>query len=223
MITRYTHPEMGAIWSEQRRYETWLEVELAADRRDGRSRHRARGGRARASREGARSTSPASRRSSRPRSTTSSRSRPRSPSTSGPPPRWLHFGLTSSDVVDTAQAIQMREACGPDRQGHRRADGRRARPGRGAPAHADDRPDARRARRADDLRPEARAVVRGAAARSRPRAARARRRLGRQDLGRGRARSRISTRRSKRASARRLGLQPAPVRRRSSSAIATPS
>ena len=25
--------------------------------------------------------------------------------------RWLHFGLTSSDVVDTAQAIQMREAC----------------------------------------------------------------------------------------------------------------
>jgi len=30
MIKRYTHPEMGAIWSEQRRYETWLEVELAA-------------------------------------------------------------------------------------------------------------------------------------------------------------------------------------------------
>src|SRR5436190_6279491 len=30
MIPRYTHPEMGAIWSEQRRYETWLAVELAA-------------------------------------------------------------------------------------------------------------------------------------------------------------------------------------------------
>src|SRR5213075_275582 len=29
----------------------------------------------------------------------------------GPAARWLHFGLTSSDVVDTAQAIQMREAC----------------------------------------------------------------------------------------------------------------
>ena len=28
----------------------------------------------------------------------------------GPSARWLHFGLTSSDVVDTAQAIQMREA-----------------------------------------------------------------------------------------------------------------
>jgi adenylosuccinate lyase len=31
---RYTNPEMGAIWSDQRRYETWLEVELRR-RRDG--------------------------------------------------------------------------------------------------------------------------------------------------------------------------------------------
>ena len=30
MIPRYTNPEMGAIWSDQRRYETWLDVELAA-------------------------------------------------------------------------------------------------------------------------------------------------------------------------------------------------
>jgi adenylosuccinate lyase len=29
----------------------------------------------------------------------------------GPAARWLHFGLTSSDVIDTAQALQMREAC----------------------------------------------------------------------------------------------------------------
>ena len=29
MIARYTHPEMGAIWSDTRKYETWLEVELA--------------------------------------------------------------------------------------------------------------------------------------------------------------------------------------------------
>ena len=37
----------------------------------------------------------------------------------GPAARWLHFGLTSSDVIDTAQALQMREACGADRQEHR--------------------------------------------------------------------------------------------------------
>ena len=30
MIPRYTNPEMGRIWSEQRRYETWLQVEIAA-------------------------------------------------------------------------------------------------------------------------------------------------------------------------------------------------
>jgi adenylosuccinate lyase len=29
----------------------------------------------------------------------------------GPSARWLHFGLTSSDVIDTAQALQLREAC----------------------------------------------------------------------------------------------------------------
>ena len=30
MIARYTHPVMGRIWSDQRRYETWLLVETAA-------------------------------------------------------------------------------------------------------------------------------------------------------------------------------------------------
>jgi adenylosuccinate lyase len=29
----------------------------------------------------------------------------------GPSARWLHFGLTSSDVIDTALALQMRQAC----------------------------------------------------------------------------------------------------------------
>ena len=30
MIERYTRPEMGAVWSEQRKLDTWLQVELAA-------------------------------------------------------------------------------------------------------------------------------------------------------------------------------------------------
>src|SRR3979411_1617669 len=29
----------------------------------------------------------------------------------GPSARWLHFGMTSSDVIDTAQALQLRESC----------------------------------------------------------------------------------------------------------------
>ena len=30
MISRYTREEIGAVWTQQRKLETWLEVELAA-------------------------------------------------------------------------------------------------------------------------------------------------------------------------------------------------
>ena len=111
MIARYTHPDMGAIWSDQRRYETWLEVELAATDAMAEAglipREAAAELRARAAFDVARieeiervtqhdviafTTAVAEK--------------------VGPAARWLHFGLTSSDVIDTAQAIQMREACG---------------------------------------------------------------------------------------------------------------
>ncbi len=110
MIGRYTGPEMGAIWSERRRYETWLEVELAAADTMAEAgiipAEAARELRAKASFDIPRieeiekttqhdviafTTNVAER--------------------VGPASRWLHFGLTSSDVVDTAQAIQMRQAC----------------------------------------------------------------------------------------------------------------
>ncbi len=109
MIRRYTHADMGAIWSEQRRYETWLEVELAAADAMADAglvpADAARELRAKARFDVARieeieqvtqhdviafTTAVAEH--------------------VGPAARWLHFGLTSSDVVDTAQAIQMREA-----------------------------------------------------------------------------------------------------------------
>jgi adenylosuccinate lyase len=110
MIQRYTHAEMGAIWSDRRRYETWLDVELAA--LDAMAEagivpaEAAREVRAKAGFDVDRieqieqttqhdviafTTAVAER--------------------VGPAARWLHFGLTSSDVIDTAQAIQMREAC----------------------------------------------------------------------------------------------------------------
>ena len=110
MIRRYTNPEMGSIWSEQRRYETWLEVELAAADTMAEAgivpADAARELRAKAAFDVARieeieqttqhdviafTTAVAEK--------------------VGPAARWLHFGLTSSDVVDTAQAIQMRQAC----------------------------------------------------------------------------------------------------------------
>ncbi len=30
MIERYTLPEMGAIWTDQAKYQSWLDVEVAA-------------------------------------------------------------------------------------------------------------------------------------------------------------------------------------------------
>ena len=110
MIARYTHPAMGAIWSDARRYDTWLEVELAVTDALAEAgivpAEDARTLRAHAAVDPARvdeierttqhdviafTTAVAER--------------------VGPAARWLHFGLTSSDVLDTALAIQMREAC----------------------------------------------------------------------------------------------------------------
>ena len=101
---------MGRIWSDQRRYETWLLVETAAAdamaaagivppeaARD----IRERGGFEIARIEEIEQTT----QHDVIAFTTAVAEKV------GPSARWLHFGLTSSDVIDTAQAIQMREAC----------------------------------------------------------------------------------------------------------------
>jgi adenylosuccinate lyase len=114
MIQRYTNPDMGAIWSDRRRYETWLEVELAAADATAEAglipREAAAALRARA----ATITIDIDRIEAIEKVTqhdviafTTAVAEQ-----VGEPARWLHFGLTSSDVLDTAQAIQMREACG---------------------------------------------------------------------------------------------------------------
>jgi adenylosuccinate lyase len=109
MIQRYTHPEMGRIWSEERRYETWLQVEVAA------AEAMAEAGivpadAARTLREkGAFDVARIDEIEKVTRHdviafTTAVAEKV------GPAARWLHFGLTSSDVVDTAQALQMVQA-----------------------------------------------------------------------------------------------------------------
>jgi adenylosuccinate lyase len=111
MIQRYTHPEMGAIWSEQRRYETWLEVELAA------TDAMAEAGLvpADAARELRAGAAFDVHRIEEIERTTQHDVIAFTTAVAekvGPVARWLHFGLTSSDVVDTAQALQMRDASG---------------------------------------------------------------------------------------------------------------
>jgi adenylosuccinate lyase len=110
MIARYTGPEMGAIWSEQRRYETWLEVELAAADAMAEA-DIIPGEAARELRARARFDVP---RIHEIEQTTQHDVIAFTTAVAeqvGPAARWLHFGLTSSDVVDTAQALQMRQAC----------------------------------------------------------------------------------------------------------------
>ncbi len=110
MIPRYARPEMAAIWSDARRYETWLDVELAAT--DALAvagvvpEADARELRARASFDIARIEEiEATTQHDMIAFTTAVAER------AGPSARWLHFGLTSSDVLDTALALQMRQAC----------------------------------------------------------------------------------------------------------------
>jgi adenylosuccinate lyase len=114
MITRYTRPEMGRIWSDQNKFAQWLEVELAA------SESLAELGEipseaARLLRQYAGfdpqrirqiedevkhdviafSTSVAETMAAAGHAEAS---------------RWFHYGLTSNDVVDTAQALQLKQA-----------------------------------------------------------------------------------------------------------------
>src|SRR5687767_10777943 len=110
MIGRYTHPEMGRLWNDQYKYETWLQVEIAAADAMARAgivpAEAARDIRQRGAFDIARIEEI--------EQTTQHDVIAFTTAVAehvGPSARWLHFGLTSSDVVDTAQALQMREAC----------------------------------------------------------------------------------------------------------------
>jgi adenylosuccinate lyase len=101
---------MGRIWSEQRKYETWLRVELAA------ADAMAAAGLvpADAARELREHAAFDIARIEAIETTTQHDMIAFTTAVAehvGPAARWLHFGLTSSDVIDTAQALQMTEAC----------------------------------------------------------------------------------------------------------------
>jgi adenylosuccinate lyase len=111
LIARYTRKEMGQIWSDENKYRCWLEVEVAA------SQALAHAGMvpqtaADAIRDKGSFTVDrieqieAEVRHDVIAFTTTVAEHIADPQAS----RWLHFGLTSTDVVDTAQALQIREA-----------------------------------------------------------------------------------------------------------------
>ncbi|HVR39146.1 MAG TPA: adenylosuccinate lyase, partial [Thermoanaerobaculia bacterium] len=106
----YTHPEMGRIWTDQNRYDTWLRVEIAAAEAMAAAgivpQEAAREIRERARFDIARIEEIEQTTQHDVIAFTTAVAE-----NVGPSARWLHFGMTSSDVIDTAQALQMREAC----------------------------------------------------------------------------------------------------------------
>ena len=109
MIDRYTRPEMGAVWSQQRKLETWLRVELAAV--------------AALAEQGVVPEEEAARvrdRASFDVEAFEQRKREIEHEMAsfvdvvadsvGEAGRWVHHGLTSSDVLDTALALQLAQA-----------------------------------------------------------------------------------------------------------------
>ena len=111
MIARYTRPQMGAIWTDQGRLERWLEVELAATdvlaERSVVPREAAARIRERARVDAARVLEI----EARVRHDVIAFTLAVGEAIGDPEAaRWLHYGLTSNDVVDTAQALQVREA-----------------------------------------------------------------------------------------------------------------
>ena len=121
MIERYTRPAMGRIWTEENKYRCWLQVESAA------STVLAEDGVIPAAAAEAIATK-ASFSVARIQEIevevkhdiiafTTAVAENLKDQGLGEQSRWLHYGLTSNDIVDTAQALQIKEASGILRTG----------------------------------------------------------------------------------------------------------
>src|SRR5436189_5119862 len=110
MIDRYTLPEMGALWSEETRFQKWLDVEIAVC-----EVHAEMGtippdaleqikSRAKFSVERINEIEKTTDHDVIAFTTNLAES-------IGDAARFVHYGLTSSDVVDTANALLLRDAC----------------------------------------------------------------------------------------------------------------
>src|SRR6476619_3842686 len=110
MIERYTLPEMGAVWSLQNRFQKWLDVEIAVcevHAEDGVIPHDA------LAEIKSKAAFSVERINEIERTTdhdviafTTNLAE-----NIGPAARYVHYGLTSSDVVDTANALLLKDSC----------------------------------------------------------------------------------------------------------------
>jgi adenylosuccinate lyase len=103
VIERYTRPELGEIWSEHARFEAMRQVEIAAaEETDGPSSDELDAIRA--------ATFTVEAIAARERVTDHDTAAfvDVLAASAGPAGRWIHYGLTSSDVLDTGLALQLR-------------------------------------------------------------------------------------------------------------------
>jgi adenylosuccinate lyase len=105
VIARYTRPAMGALWTDAARLEYWRRVEVAAcEEMDGPDEGELE--RIRAARASVKAVA------ERERVTDHDLAAfvDVLAADAGPAGRWIHYGLTSSDVLDTALALTLRDA-----------------------------------------------------------------------------------------------------------------
>jgi len=109
MIDRYTRPKMKALWDLKHKYEIWLDVELAACAAFERAGQVPRGAAARIGKKATIDVKRIARIEKVTKHDVIAFLESLVESV-GPEHRFLHMGLTSSDIVDTALAVQMTEA-----------------------------------------------------------------------------------------------------------------
>jgi adenylosuccinate lyase len=111
VIPRYTRERIGSVWTDRRKMDAWLEVELAAT--DAWADEGAVPAEAAAAiRERASFTVDAVAEREKETGHDVAAFVDVVAESVGGEGRWVHYGLTSSDVLDTALALQLREACG---------------------------------------------------------------------------------------------------------------
>ena len=113
MIKRYSRPAMGRIWTEENKYRCWLRVELAASQvlaEDGVVPASAAAAIAKGTASAERILEIEAEVKHDVIAFTTAVAESLKARGLGEESRWLHYGLTSNDVVDTAQALQVKEA-----------------------------------------------------------------------------------------------------------------
>ncbi len=114
MIARYTRPDMGRIWSEENKFRQWLEVELAAAEALAETGEVPAEAAALLREHASFSIARIDEIEREVRhdviAFTTAVAETMNAAGHGEASRWLHYGLTSNDVVDTAQALLVAQA-----------------------------------------------------------------------------------------------------------------